>query len=110
MFLPTISSHTARALVRHGAQLVDVRDRHEYRRASLPGSVNIPLSSIQLALKQLDKKTPVLLCCNSGQRSGRAKRLLEACGFVRVHNAGAYTALLDHARPVVRKFVHKASR
>ena len=107
MFLPTIDATAARTLVRQGAQLVDVRDRHEYRRAALPGSVNIPLSSIQLALKQLDKKTTVVVCCNSGQRSGRAKRLLEACSFVRVHNLGSYTTLIDHSRPDVRRLVHK---
>jgi rhodanese-related sulfurtransferase len=110
MFLPTINSTAARALVRHGAQLVDVRDRHEYLRASLPGSVNIPLSSIQLALKQLDKKTPVLVCCNNGQRSGKAKRLLEACGFALVHNLGSYTTLVEHTRSDDRKIAHKLTQ
>lgn len=110
MFLPTINSKAARALIKHGAQLVDVRDRHEYLRASLPGSVNIPLSSILLALKQLDKKTPVLVCCNSGQRSGRAKSLLEACGFARVFNVGSYTTLVASPRPDDRKIVNNVSQ
>jgi rhodanese-related sulfurtransferase len=107
MFLPTINSSDARAMVEHGAQLVDVRNRHEYLRASLPGSVNIPLSSIQHALKQLDKKTPVLVYSNSGQRSGRAKRLLEACGFVHVHNLGSYTSLFERALPGVENIIIK---
>jgi phage shock protein E len=110
MFLPTINSTAARALLRQGAQLVDVRDRQAYLRVSLPCSVNIPQSSIQLALKQLDKKTPVLVCCNSGQRSGRAKRLLEAYGFVRVHNLGSYTTLIEGTRSGVRKIVTRAPR
>ena len=90
MFLPTLTCEEAQALIEQGAQLVDVRTPDEYRRNALPGSVNIPLTVIQHALKQLDKETPVLLYCVSGQRSGTAKRLLEACGFLRVHNLGSY--------------------
>lgn len=93
MFQTTLRPVEARSLVAEGAQLVDVRSPQEYRRNALPGSVNIPLPVIQQALKQLDKQTPVLLYCNSGQRSGVAKRLLEACGFTLVHNLGSYSGL-----------------
>jgi rhodanese-related sulfurtransferase len=93
MFQPTIKPVEARALVAQGAQLVDVRSPQEYQRNALPGSINIPLPIIQQAFKQLDKKSPVLLYCNSGQRSGMAKRLLEACGFALVHNLGPYFEL-----------------
>ena len=95
MFQPTISCVDARVLLEHGAQLVDVRLPREYRHNALPGSVNIPLPAFQRALRQLDKDTPVLLYCNSGQRSGTAKRLLEACGFTLVHNLGSYTFYND---------------
>ena len=90
MFHPTISGSEAREMVELGAQLVDVRLPHEYRNSALPGSVNIPLAVIQQALKQLDKNTPVLVYCNNGQRSGTARRLLEACGFTLVHNIGSH--------------------
>jgi len=95
MFQPTIKPDEARSLIAQGAQLVDVRSTREYRRRALPGSVNIPLSLIQQGLKQLDKKAPVLLYCSSGQRSGVAKRLLEACGFTRVHKLGSYIEFID---------------
>jgi len=93
MYQPTISCADARHLVARGAQLVDVRNPMEHQRGALPGSVNIPLPLIQQALKQLDRQTPVLLYCNSGQRSGMAKQLLDACGFSIVHNLGSYTCL-----------------
>ena len=92
MFNPTISGSEARTMVEQGAQLVDVRLPHEYRNSGLPGSVNIPLPVIQQALKQLDKNTPVLVYCNNGQRSGTARRLLEACGFTLVHNIGSHAS------------------
>jgi len=86
----TISCETVRQLMIQGAQLVDVRSPQEHQQHPLPGAVNIPLPVIQQALKQLDKSTPVLLYCASGQRSGTAKRVLEACGFARVHNIGSH--------------------
>jgi len=89
MFNPTLTDSEARTLMEQGAQLVDVRTPQEYQQHALPGSVNIPLPVIQQALKQLDKETPVLLYCASGQRSGTAKRVLEACGFSTVHNLGS---------------------
>ena len=93
MYQPTITMNAARQPVARGAQLVDVRNPGEHERGALPGSVNIPLPLIQQALKQLDRQTPVLLYCNSGQRSGMAKQLLDACGFSIVHNLGSYTCL-----------------
>ena len=95
MYYPTISSSRARTLLRQGAQLVDVRPPHEYRHRALPGSVNIPLTAIQRARRQLDRNTPVLVYCGSGQRSGTAKRLLEACGFGQVYNLGSHSSYND---------------
>jgi len=95
MFYPTLTYSEARTLIEQGAQLVDVRTPQEHQQCALPGSVNIPLPVIQQALKQLDKETPVLLYCASGQRSGTAKRVLEACGFSTVHNLGSHTSIND---------------
>ena len=98
MYQSTITHDAARALIDQGAQLVDVRHPHEYERSALPGSVNIPLPVIQHAFKQLDKDTPVLLYCNSGQRSGTARRLLKACGFNQVHNLGSHSCFAGNAQ------------
>ena len=89
MYQATISQQEACILIKQGAQLVDVRQPHEYARGALPGSVNIPLPDIQRALKQLDKDTPVLLYCSSGQLSGTARCLLKSCWFHQVHNLGS---------------------
>ncbi|MGB5177467.1 MAG: rhodanese-like domain-containing protein [Gammaproteobacteria bacterium] len=95
MYYPTLLRSEARALLEAGAQLVDVRNPREHRQHALPGSINIPLPVIRQALKQLDKETPVLLYCASGQRSGTARRLLEACGFRTVHNIGTHAFMND---------------
>ena len=95
MLQTAMTCEEVQALLDQGAQLVDVRSPQEHRQHPCPGAVNIPLPVIQEALKQLDKATTVLLYCTSGHRSGTAKRVLEACGFVRVHNLGSHSFLQD---------------
>jgi rhodanese-related sulfurtransferase len=95
MLQPAMTCEEIQALLAQGAQLVDVRSPQEHRQYPCPGAVNIPLPYIQEALKQLDRSTIVLLYCASGYRSGTAKRVLESCGFVRVHNLGSHTFLKD---------------
>lgn len=95
MLQTTMNCEEVRTLLDQGAQPVDVRSPQEQRKHPCPGTVNIPLAVIQEALKQLDKATTVLLDCASGHRVGRAKRVLEASGFVRVHNPGSHSLLQD---------------
>ena len=92
MYQPTISYTDARRLVAGGAQLVDVRNPMEHQRGALPGSVNIPLPLIQQALKQLDRETPVLLYCNSGQRGvGTGRGLPHLPDHLPPCNCNSYT-------------------
>lgn len=95
MLPATLTHKEVQKLLDEGAQLVDVRSPREHRQHPCPGAVNIPLPTIQHALKQLDKTTTVLLYCSSGHRSSTAKRVLEACGFLRVHNLGSHSFLQD---------------
>jgi rhodanese-related sulfurtransferase len=79
------------ALQAAGAQIVDVRTTAEFDQGHASGSVNIPLDQVQARLLEIDPVRPVLLCCATGARAGRAKALLEQAGYARVHNAGSWT-------------------
>jgi phage shock protein E len=80
----------ARRLVGGGATLVDVRTPSEFASGHLTGAVNVPLGELETRFGELgDRNALLVLYCRSGARSGRAKRLLEAKGFVRVHDVGA---------------------
>lgn len=57
--------------------LIDVREQHEYKSASIPGSQLIPLGEISLD-KLPSKSLPIVIHCGSGKRSAEACiRLLE---------------------------------
>ena len=52
-------------------QLIDVRERVEYELANI-GALNIPLSSILEEIEQIERGIPVVIHCQSGQRSRKA--------------------------------------
>ena len=87
------SAADARALVKDGAQLVDVRTEAEFAQGHLPGATNIPVGALARRMRELqDKGAPLVLYCRSGSRSGRAKRMLEKAGYTRVYDLGPMSA------------------
>jgi rhodanese-related sulfurtransferase len=81
------------ALLKEGAQVVDVRSPAEFFAGHAPGSVNVPLQDIEQGAKALDPNKWVIVCCASGTRSAMAGRKLRNLGFSRVLNAGSWRNL-----------------
>ena len=81
------------ALVKVGAQIVDVRSKGEFSGGHIKGSINIPVQDLQSQLKKLKKDKPVITCCASGMRSASAKNILLQNGFTEVHNGGGWSSL-----------------
>lgn len=77
----------AHSLVDAGGRLVDVRTPGEFGRGHIAGAVNIPVDELDGRFAELGpKSTPLVVYCASGNRSARAKRVLEAAGFETVHD------------------------
>jgi len=66
--------------------VVDVRERHEWDIARIPGARLIPLGELPRRLEELDRSREIVVHCKSGARSARAVALLEESGFERVVN------------------------
>lgn len=81
------------ALVRNGAQIIDVRTKGEYQSGHIKGSINIPLQSLQSNFSKIKKDKPVITCCASGMRSASAKSILKSNGFTEVYNGGGWSSL-----------------
>lgn len=70
--------------------IVDVRTPPEFRGGSVTGAVNVPLNEIPLRLDELkEMKSPLILCCASGNRSGQATNYLNPLGIECV-NGGSW--------------------
>ena len=80
-------------LRRKNAKLLDVRTPAEYRRGHIPGSVNVPLQSIDEIEYLVDnKEDPLFLYCHSGARSSMAAEELADMGYQNVYNIGGIAA------------------
>ena len=81
--------------VANGALLIDVRTPEEVAEGTFEDAINIPHGTIIGGIEalRLDKKTPLVVFCRSGNRSGKAKAALEEAGYSLVLNAGAYDDL-----------------
>lgn len=80
--LQSVSYDEAQKLVASGkGQWLDVRLESEYKNASLPGSINIPLFMLRLKASTLDQNKKYIVYCDTGRRSSSAVFLLTERGF-----------------------------
>lgn len=102
---PPLSLEQARAELDAGrAVLIDIREPEEHARGVAPGARLLPLSQIDQRLAELpsDPNTPVLLICNTQNRSKALLAELEARGFRHVrYVSGGMSAWTERAWPLV---------
>lgn len=80
-------------LVANGAKIMDVRTKAEFNGGHIKKAVCVPLDQVQNAMKKYKKDDVIITCCQSGARSGAARRMLKANGYQNVYNGGAWTSL-----------------
>lgn len=72
------------------AHLLDVRTPREYARDGLDGAKNMPLQDVDNRLGEVgNTEDPVVLYCQSGNRSAQAADILKRNGFREVYDLGA---------------------
>lgn len=87
-----VSVKDAQEYLKHGALVIDVRTAGEFVSGHLPVAVNLPLSEVESSWNRRikDKNQVLLLHCQSGVRSGAAKKKLIALGCPNTYNMGGY--------------------
>ena len=81
-------------LVQDGALLLDTRSLGEYSAGHIEGAVHIAHTNIEGQIGKLqeltkqDKSHPIVVYCQSGKRSGIAKKKLRKLGYSNVINHG----------------------
>jgi molybdopterin/thiamine biosynthesis adenylyltransferase/rhodanese-related sulfurtransferase len=74
--------------------LVDVREQDEWSEGHLPGAIHVPRGNLESRIERAapDHAQPVILYCQSGNRSVFAAKTLEELGYENVVSlAGGYT-------------------
>ena len=91
---------TWRRFDRSGHALIDVREADEFANGHPTGALNVPLSEMDAAIETLRQMGPLLLICNSGNRSGMAAEWLIEEGVTNVVNVdGGVIAWQEHNLP-----------
>ena len=69
-----------------------MRTAGEFGSGHLPNTINLPLDEIESSLPRRvkDKNQVILLHCQSGMRSGVAKKKLNGLGYANAFNLGSY--------------------
>lgn len=76
-----VDYYKAEVLASDGAAWLDVRLPDEYANSHISDAINIPLPTLRLQLKQLDKSRPYIVYCDTGRRSSTAAFLMSEQGF-----------------------------
>ncbi|WP_288954992.1 rhodanese-like domain-containing protein [uncultured Polaribacter sp.] len=81
-------------LAKEKIQLVDVRTSKEIAQGSIKSALFVNYFNADFSTKaanQLNKEKPVYLFCRTGNRSGKAAKILQKQGFDVVNVIGGYT-------------------
>lgn len=82
---------------------IDVRSEDEFKSGHVPGATCVPLDRIECGTAELPKDKLVILSCQSGKRSARARELLKAKGYDNLAEMeGGFSAWAAHGLPVNR--------
>jgi rhodanese-related sulfurtransferase len=75
------------------AVIIDVRTIGEFQQGHIKNSKNIPLNVLSTKINEIKKlNKPVIVCCQSGMRSGQAASILKSNG-IEVMNGGGWQNL-----------------
>ena len=101
---PWVSTLQATHMInREDALVIDVRDAAEYAKGHILGARSAPLAELEPRLAELAKfkARPVIVNCESGNRSTNAVGILRRNGFAKVYNlAGGLAAWQQAGLPV----------
>lgn len=80
--------------------LIDVRTPAEYASGHIAGSINIPVEVIATRLAEIPTDMPVVVYCQSGNRSGRAASILMSNDYSQVYDLGGIARWRSAGYPV----------
>jgi phage shock protein E len=87
-----ISAAAAKEHLKRGAIVVDVRTPDEFNKGHLKCAINMPFDDVETLVPRrvTDKGQVLLLHCQTGLRSGVARKRLATLGYTRAFNLGSY--------------------
>ncbi|MGI8818118.1 MAG: MBL fold metallo-hydrolase [Gemmatimonadales bacterium] len=83
--IPTLTlAQVSTQLRTDGVTVLDVRQEGEWKSGHLPGSLNVPVGSLEERVQEIPRDCPVIVHCQTGARAAIGASLLRARGFADV--------------------------
>ena len=92
---------TANALSDGSAQVVDVREQHEWDEGRIEGTLHIPMERLGSQRDKVVTDKPVIFHCRVGGRSMMAAQAYRAAGYDAYSMAGGILLWDDQRRPLI---------
>ena len=91
--------------------MIDVRTDEEWRAGYIEGAIHIPLPEIKKNIEnyKISKDEEILLYCRSGNRSGRAKTILDELGYTNTTNIGGIESVSEEYNLKIKKDIYTPS-
>ncbi len=69
-------------------QIIDVRTPTEYQEGHIDNALNVDFKSADFIknISKFDKNKTLLIYCRSGNRSGRASKIMDSLGFTKIYD------------------------
>lgn len=98
-----INVQEAKEMLAKGAEIVDVREPHEYTAGHVPHAAHIPVNTVYARRAELPKDKDVIFVCAVGQRSALASEMAAAAGLTRIFNLDGGTEAWANAGEPLEK-------
>lgn len=80
--------------------LIDVRTPSEFASGYIDGAINIPVDQIANRLSEIPSDIPIVVYCQSGNRSATAARTLVENGYEQVYDMGGVIGWTNAGYPL----------
>ena len=88
------------------ALVLDIRDKSDFKKGHIANAKNITSANLENRIGELEKfkSKPIIVCCNTGQQTVAASKILHKQGFEAIYRlSGGMQAWRSENMPVISK-------
>jgi len=87
-FIEVVNKESYLELIKQNHQIIDVRTPNEFENGHIENAVNIDFKAADFIenISALNKNKTLLIYCRSGNRSGKAAKIMDSLGFTKIYD------------------------
>ena len=87
-FIEVVNKEEYLELIKQNHQIIDVRTPNEFENGHIENAVNIDFKAADFIenISALNKNKTLLIYCRSGNRSGKAAKIMDSLGFTKIYD------------------------